>query len=111
MAIPVLVNGMTGVSNTPIQVRAGICKIKDIVVYNASAAVAFLSFYDSVLAPTVGTTVPVWQIGMNTLVSVPIAIQDEAGLVFNLGCWVAATTTAGGSSAPATALPVSLGMA
>ena len=109
MATPVLVNGMTGVNATP-QFVAGPCKLYDYSVFNAAAATSFISFYDTVLAPTVGTTVPKWQIGLTTLGTVQLAVQDVAGLYFKDGLWVAATTTAAGNTNPATPVVISLGM-
>jgi hypothetical protein len=110
MATPLLINGLSGLSNTPIFIDGPGQKIFDIVAYNASAAAAFVHFYDSALAPTVGTSVPVFTVGLNTLVTSTIALQDVGGLFFKNGIWAAATTTLGGSSAPATALAVSVGI-
>jgi hypothetical protein len=101
---------MTGVLATPINVSAGPCRVFDYSIYNAAAAASYVSFYDSAIAPTVGTTVPKWQVGLNTLASAQLSLQDSAGLYFSLGLWVAATTTSSGSSAPASALAVSVGV-
>lgn len=109
MATPFLVNGMTGVLATPIFV-SGPCKVFDYSIYNAAAAASYVSFYDSAIAPTVGTTVPKWQVGLTTLGNAQLGAQDNAGIYFKDGLWVAATTTSNGSSAPASALAVSLGI-
>jgi hypothetical protein len=109
MATPFLVNGMTGLLATPIFV-SGPCKLYDYNVFNAAAATSFISFYDTAIAPTVGTTVPKWQLGLATLGTAESALQDVAGVYFKDGLWVAATTTAAGSTAPATALVVALGI-
>ena len=109
MAQPVLVNGMTGVLATPIFV-SGPCKLSDYSIYNAAAAASYVSFYDTALAPTVGTTVPKWQVGLTTLGSAQLGDIGREGLYFRDGLWVAATTTSSGSSAPASALAVSLGI-
>jgi hypothetical protein len=109
MAAPVLVNGTTGVNATP-QFVSGPCKLYDYNIFNAAAATSFISFYDSAIAPTVGTTVPKWQIGLTTLGTAVLATQDVAGIFFRDGLWVAATTTAAGSSNPATPVVISLGV-
>jgi hypothetical protein len=109
MSQPVLVNGMTGVLATPIFV-SGPCKLSDYSIYNAAAAASYVSFYDTILAPTVGTTVPKWQVGVTTLGNAQLADAGREGIFFRDGLWVAATTTSSGSSAPASALAVSLGI-
>jgi hypothetical protein len=110
MATPLLIGGTSGLSNTPIFIDGPGQKLFDIVAYNASAAVAFVHFYDSSVAPTIGSTVPAFTVGLNTLATATIALQDGGGLFFKNGLWAAATTTLGGSSAPASALAVSVGI-
>lgn len=109
MASPVLVNGTSGLLATAIFV-SGPCKIFDYDIYNAAAAASYVNFYDTAIAPTVGTTVPKYQVGLATLASKTLGVQDGGGLYFKDGLWMAATTTAAGSSAPASALTVSLGL-
>jgi hypothetical protein len=109
MATPVLVNGYTGVQATAIVVRGQTCDVQGYHIYNASDATAFVQFYDSLVAPTVGTTVAKWVVAIPTLQqafnNIPVA-----GLYFKDGLWIAATTSASGSSAPSAALVVSLAM-
>ena len=109
MAAPILVNGVTGVLATPIFV-AGPCKLYDYDIYNSAAAASFVSFYDTLLAPTVGTTVPKWQVGLATLTTKTLGAQDVAGIFFRDGLWIAATTTQGGNTAPGAALVISVGI-
>lgn len=109
MASPVLVNGATGVLATPIQVRGEGCNLAGYHIYNPSNAAAYVQFFDTVLAPTVGTTVPVWSIGITTLTNASMNLP-VAGLYFRSGLWVAATTTAGGNGAPNVAVNVNLAM-
>jgi hypothetical protein len=108
MATPVLVNGATGVAETAIFVRGESCDVQAYHLYNGSNALAFVQFFDTA-APTVGTTVPKWSIGIPTLVHAFMSFP-VAGLYFQGGLWVAATTTVGGSSAPSAALTVNLAM-
>lgn len=107
MASPVQVNGVTGVLATPIFVRAGACDLCGYSLYNSSTGTAFVQFYDSALAPTVGTTVSAWSVGMATATPSTLAFQIS-GLRFVNGLWVAATTTAAGTGAPSAGVAVSL---
>lgn len=110
MASPVLVNGTTGVLATPMFIAGAPVKLESYAIFNAAAATSFVSFYDTQLAPTVGTTVPKWQVGLATLGNAQYACADDSELFFRDGLWVAATTTAAGAVAPATALVVSVGV-
>lgn len=109
MATPVLVNGYTGVLATAIQVRGQSCNVLAYHIYNPSNALAVVQFYDSLLAPTVGTTVAMWAIGIATVTPTHMMFP-VAGLYFQNGLWIAATTTASGNTAPNTALFVNLAM-
>jgi hypothetical protein len=109
MATPVLVNGTTGVLATAIFVKGAPCDVQGYHIFNASNAVAFVGFFDTVLTPTVGTTVPVWSVAVPTLSEAFMALP-VAGLYFQQGLWIAATTSAGGSGAPSAALTVALAM-
>lgn len=108
MASPTLVNGVSGVLATAIFVRGESCNVQGYHCYNPSNAVAFVNFYDEA-APTVGTTVPKWQVGIPTLTNAWIDLQP-AGLFFKNGLWVAAATTVNGNTAPSAAVVVSLAM-
>lgn len=107
MATPVLVNGYTGVLATPVFVRLQSDNVLGYHIFNASNATAFVQFYDSAVAPTIGTTVANWCIGIPTLVHAFLPI-DGPGMYFQNGLWIAATTTASGSGAPSAALSVNL---
>lgn len=111
MASPVLVNGVTGLLATAIFVRGIECDVLGYHIYNASNATAYVQFFDMTagVTPTVGTTVPVWSIGIPT-VSHAFLMLPVAGLHFQESLWVAATTTAGGNGAPSAALNVNLAM-
>lgn len=108
MATPVLVNGYTGVQATAIYVRGQDCNVLGYHICNNSDATAFVQFYDT-SAPTVGTTVAKWVVAIPTLQDAFMAFP-VAGLFFKGGLWVAATTSAGGSTNPSAVLTVSLAM-
>lgn len=105
---------LTGISNTPallaapVQVGAtGSRRLHAFNVHNPNAAVTFIQMFNSVAAPVVGTDVPTrW-------IAVPangvVDGQREFSAPFNLGLWIAATTTPNGAIAAAAGCPVSLG--
>jgi hypothetical protein len=109
MATPVLVNNYSGVQATALVVRGQACNVQGYHIYNSSDATAFVQFYDSAVAPTVGTTVAKWVVAVPTLQQAFNNIQ-VAGLYFQNGLWIAATTTASGSTNPSAALVVALAM-
>lgn len=108
MATPVLVNGPTGVLATAIQIAGQDCQVFGYHIYNPSNATAYVQFFDGTGAPTVGTDKPKWSIGVTTLTNVDMPVNGSAGLFFRGGCWVAAATSAGGNSAPSSAVNVNL---
>ena len=105
---------LTGISNTPallaapVQVgAAGSRRLHAFNLHNPNAAVVFIQMFNSVAAPVVGTDAPTrW-------IAIPAAGvidgQREYSAPFNLGLWIAATTTPNGAVAPAAGCPVSLG--
>jgi hypothetical protein len=106
MASPVLVDAL---SSTEKLVRGESCNVLGYHIFNPSNAVAYVQFFDTLAAPTVGTTVPKWSIGVPTLGEAFIDFAP-AGLFFKAGLWVAATTTATGASAPSAGVNVNLAM-
>jgi hypothetical protein len=111
MATPVLVNGYTGVQATAIWVRGQSCDVMGYHIYNASNATAFVQFYDSGPnqgAPTVGTTVAKWLVPVPTVSSVFMPISPTAGLYFENGLYIAATTTASGNTNPSAVLTIAV---
>jgi len=109
MATPVLVNGYTGVQATAIQVRGQSCDVMGYHIYNASNAIAFVQFYDQKPdPPTVGTTVAKWVVPVPTVSQVFMPISPTAGLLFEGGLWIAATTTASGSTNPSAVCTISV---
>lgn len=109
MAFPVLVGGTSGVTNTAINITADaqITRLVSVSLFNPGAAIAFVNFYDTDIAPTLGTTVPKWSFGLNTLANRDILLTGD-GASFFKGLWVSASTLAGGNVAPATAQNVNI---
>ncbi len=110
MASPVLVNGLSGVQGTPIFVRGEKVNVQAYHIYNPSNAAAFVSFYDTLVAPTVGTTVPAWMAVLPTLTNASLDFGQPAGIFFKEGLWVAAATTVNGNTNPSAAVIVDLAM-
>lgn len=90
-------------STTVQTVKGSAGKLGGWFIHNPSAATAYVQLFD-VSSVTLGTTVPDQVFGIPTGASANIEIT--AGLAFSTNIKVAATTTATGSSAPATALVV-----
>lgn len=88
---------------TPVKASAG--KLCWYEIFNPSAATAFVQLFDKA-SPVVGTDVPVLSLG------VPAGgrISGEATIGFYNAITAAATTTAEGNVAPATAIVVNLGI-
>lgn len=106
MAVPVTVSALT---NTVKVVRlsepAGVWSMT---VANPSAAIAYVQCFDA-LKPadvTLGTTVATWVVPVTTAQTITVAPTQP--ISFLKGLQIAATTTATGSTAPATALDVAL---
>ena len=94
---PSLANGL---STTVKTVRAGNGALAFLSCYNPNAAVAYVQLFDTAGAVTLGTTLPKLSIGVPATQSSSFPI----GAAFLAGIKAAATTTATGSTAPATAL-------
>lgn len=67
------------------------CRIKSITAFNNAAAVVYLKLYNTAVAATVGTTVPVLTIGLNAKATVQIRFGDK-GVIFDTGFSPGATT-------------------
>jgi hypothetical protein len=97
---PVLKSGLT---TTVSQVVGATAVLSGYFVYNPNASVAYIQIFDSATAGavTLGTTTPKWSIGIPPSTG---ANLSNLHMSFASGIQVAATTTATGSTAPATAL-------
>lgn len=110
MAAPILAGGAAGVSNTAVFVKGNATQIAAMSIYNPNAAAVYVQLFDGAAAPTVGTTVPKWSVGIAASSALSPTFPNE-GLLFDYGLWVAATTTAGGAVAPAATVNVNLAIA
>ena len=97
-------DGSTALTNSAQAVCNTACRVYGYWLTNSDATAAnFVSFYGIPAAGvTVGTTPPKFQ--LSPALSVSANLSLPYGIDFPNGCSVAATTTAGGNSAPATAL-------
>ncbi len=94
MATPVQIALSTGAAKF---VRGQSCKLTSYSVYNPNTGPVYIQFFDTLLGPTVGTTVPVWALGVGVASATGAAAPTVTGLVpadiyFSQGLWVAATT-------------------
>lgn len=79
--------------------------------FNSGAAACFLKFYNKASAPTVGTDVPVYVVGIPPGQSVDLGIANDIGLAFSLGIAFAITAGAADADTAAVALnQVSIGL-
>ena len=96
-------DGSTALTNVAQVVAAASGRIYGYSFKNVAAAASFISFYDVPAASvTVGTTEPFMQIGVIAATADSLALPY--GIMFAGALSVAATTTAGGNSAPVTAV-------
>lgn len=97
----------TALSNTKTAVKASAGKVYGWMVHNPSAATAYIQVWNVAIGSiTVGTTAPTWTIQLPAGASANV--MSERGVTHSTEINVAATTTPTGSTAPATALVVSL---
>lgn len=95
-------------SNTPVQVFSGAGIIRNIKAANAGGALAYVNYWDSVSAPTPGTTA--------LYDADPLAANGggcnyppaTSGIPIANGLWINCATTRNGTSAAATALDVTI---
>ena len=96
-------DGSTALTNTAQAVSAGPARIYGYWLTNVDTVANFISVYNVPAASvTVGTTPPLFQLSPGAGVSANLSL--EHGIEFSRACSVAATTTAGGNSAPVAAL-------
>lgn len=97
------VNSQTALSNTKVAVKASAGSFGGYMLYNPNAAVAYVQVFDVASASvTLGTTAPTY------VITVPPAaganLEFSLGIAHATAITLAATTTATGSTAPASAL-------
>lgn len=101
----------TALSNTKQTVKASSGRLYGYHLYNPNTSSVFVQFFDALAASvTVGTTTPtfVLTIPANATSPASLDMQLTVPISFTIGIVIAATTTATGSTAPATALNASL---
>ena len=101
---PVLANAL---STTVVTISSGAAELQSYFCHNPSAATAFVQMFDISGTVTLGTSTPKWSIGIPAGQSGNLS---QMNLKFTNAIKVAATTTATGSSAPATALVCNFGV-
>lgn len=107
MARPRRFNALTN-TVLPVGPDPGMVNVSLITFYNPAAAASWLQMFDAAMPNdvTLGTTLPTLSIPLPTTGAQ--AIPFPQGCQFLNGLQIAATTTATGSSAPATAVEVNL---
>jgi hypothetical protein len=102
----VLVLPVASLSNTALAIKASPGPLMWLQCYNPNATVAWVQFYDTAGAVTVGTTVPTRFFAFGPLQSSGFVYPDpiKGTLAAAAGIKVAATTTATGGTAPTAAL-------
>ena len=94
-------DGSTILQATAQAIKASAGQIYSYYAYNPEAAVTFVHFYDVAAASvTVGTTNPLFTLAIPAGAAANLALPN--GIVFGTAISCAATTTAGGNTAPAT---------
>lgn len=95
----------TALTSTVVAVKSSAAgQVGGWVFHNPSAATTFVQFFNAATAGavTIGSTTPTFSFGIAAGASANV--EFTAGIAFSSGIQVAATTTATGSTAPATAL-------
>lgn len=96
----------TALSSTKQQISSAACTVTGWAVHNPAAATTYIQIWDLASASvTVGTTAPSWTLVLPA--GATANMFDTGGVKHATGFTVAATTTATGSTAPATAAVVS----
>lgn len=75
-------------------VKAGVCKVRQVILLNASAGIKYVRFYDKVTAPVVGTDTPVFVLAIPATSSKELILPDDSGLLFKLGLGISITGAA-----------------
>lgn len=72
-------------------VKGSACQIKQLFVFNASAATKYIRLYDKATAPTVGTDAPAIVIAVPATTSKELILGDNSGIPFKTGLGFAIT--------------------
>ena len=71
-------------------------------VTNPNSSLAYVQFFDTASAITLGTTTPTFVLGIPATAAANLLVDD--GITLSLGLKLACTTTASGNTAPSTGL-------
>jgi hypothetical protein len=99
------------VTNTAVAVKAAAGKVWSYNIFNPGVALAYLHFYDLASGSVVvGTTVPTRSVALQSNATSQVGVDTSfgVGIQFSTAISIAATTTPGGGTAPATALVVNI---
>jgi hypothetical protein len=90
---------VSAASDNVAQIKAGSGELGYVFASNINAAVRYLHFFDSELAPTLGTTVPILTMALPGAATGGLAsMAPPGGILFNSGLWIAITTTVNGAT-------------
>ncbi len=104
MPTPVQINDLTVAASSGARfVKGESCRLTAFSVGNPNTGPVYIQCFDSLIGPTVGTTVPKWSLFVPTGGVSNLATD----VYFRDGLWVAASTTDDGSTAPTTAVNAS----
>jgi|SRR5687768_4694935 hypothetical protein len=107
---PLKVYRNTNLLATDVEVKPVPGKVYWVEIHNTNAAVEFVHFYDALAANvTVGTTTPVFSLGVAASGQRYIMPADFPIHEFGTAITIAASTTATGNTAPGTGLVVHIG--
>lgn len=97
-------DGATALTNSAQVIKASAGKLYGYFIYNPNSSAQFVQFYNTAAASvTVGTTAPLFMLTIPA--SSGANLMSDIGITFSNAGWSwAATSTAGGNGAPATAL-------
>jgi hypothetical protein len=92
---------------TATQVKSGPGQVYGYDIHNPNAAISYVQFFNTAVGSvTVGTTTPVYVVGIPA--NSRASVEWPMGLAFSTAIVIAATTTRGGNTAPGTALDVNI---
>lgn len=90
---------VSAASDNLVQVVAQSGEVGYIEATNINAAIRYLHLFDSLVAPTLGTTVPILTVGLpGAATGGKASLVPAGGIRFELGLYIAITTTINGAT-------------